>query len=244
MTSLMTVDVIENNGRFHKWLSQLCQSHLRWDVLARIITVTWQPYNPGVLPSKASHHCDRDALQAMRLSRLGLELNRLGSRSQTSTCHDKDIDDAAVVLAHTYRAINSFFLSFFLGLSQGRFCPSIDLVCKVEKSALENSSVSFRRSTFRVSFHGFIQKRHRNHSISPKLSVANSFNNEEKLDRRLFKLGVSCGFFNKRYLWKTMHRQTKCYKLTRSTDWNNPQAPSFTGPGKTRDTGFATVRLL
>ena len=40
---------------------------------------------------------------------------------------------------------------------EGRFCPSIDLVCKVGKSALENSSVSFRRSTFLVSFHGFIE---------------------------------------------------------------------------------------
>ena len=68
---------------------------------------------------------------------------------------------------------------------KGRFCPSIDLVCKVEKSALENSSVSFRRSTFRVSFLGFMQKRPRN--CDAKLSVANSFN-EGKLDRRLFKL--------------------------------------------------------
>ena len=105
---------------------------------------------------------------------------------------------------------------------QGRFCPSIDVVCKVEKSGLENSSVSFRRSTFRVSFHGFMQKRTRNNSIPPKLSVANSFNNEGKFDCWFFKVWVSCRFSNKRNLWKTMHRQTKCCKLSRSTDRNDP----------------------
>jgi len=104
----------------------------------------------------------------------------------------------------------------------GRFWQSIDLVCKVEKSALENSSGSFRRLTFRVSFHRFMQKRHQNDSIPPKLSVANSFNNEGKLDCRLFKLRVSCRFFNKRDLWKPTHRQTKCCKPSRSTDRNDP----------------------
>ena len=93
---------------------------------------------------------------------------------------------------------------------EGRFCPSIDLVCKVGKSALENSSVSFRRSTFLVSFHGFIEMRPRNRSIPPKLCVANSLNNEGKLDCRLFKICVfsGCRFFNKLDLWKTMHRQS------------------------------------
>jgi len=108
-------------------------------------------------------------------------------------------------------------------LNEGRFCLSIDLVCKVEKSALEYSSISFCRSTFRVSFHGFMQKRPRNHSIPPKLSVANSFNKEGKLDSRLLKLWVSYGFFNKRDLWKMMHRQTKYCKLSRSTDRNDPE---------------------
>ena len=59
--------------------------------------------------------------------------------------------------------------------SQCRFCPSINLVCKVGKSTLENSSVSFRRPTFPVSFHGFMQKRPRSRSIP-------TFNNEGKLD--------------------------------------------------------------
>ena len=137
----------------------------------------------------------------------------------------------------------------------------MDLVCKVEKSALENSSVSCRRSTFRVSFHGFMRKRPKNLSIPPKLSVANSFNNEGKLDHRFFKLWVSCGFSTKEtyeahdaletndalmtndandalvmqmmhlwqmmqmmhmmHLWQMMHRQTKCCKLSRSTDRND-----------------------
>ena len=83
---------------------------------------------------------------------------------------------------------------------------SIDLV---EKSALENRAdfstrsilsslssikdISFIRSTFRVSFHGFMQKRRRKCSIPPKLCIANSFNNEEKLDRRLVRVGTgSC----------------------------------------------------
>jgi len=52
--------------------------------------------------------------------------------------------------------------------NQGHVCPSIDLVCKVdsEKIALENSSVSVRRSTFRVSFYGFMQKKPRNREKS------------------------------------------------------------------------------
>ena len=78
--------------------------------------------------------------------------------------------------------------SSVIGFTEGRFCLSIDLVCKVEKSALKNSSVSLRQSSFRVSFHGFMQKRPRNLPIPPKLSEANSFNNEENLDHRLFKL--------------------------------------------------------
>jgi len=67
-----------------------------------------------------------------------------------------------------------------------------------------------------------MQKRPRNLSIPSMLSVANSFNNEGKLDCQLFKLWVSCGFFNKIDLWKTMHWQTKCCKLSRSMDRNNP----------------------
>jgi len=122
------------------------------------------------------------------------------------TCHGKKI---TIPLA----AFPDFFPSYTIWqiwskerVNKCRFCLSIDLVCKVEKSALENSSLSFRQSTFRVSFHGFVQKRPRNYSIPPKLSVANSFNIEGKVDRRVFKLWVSCGFFNKRDLWKTMHR--------------------------------------
>jgi len=52
---------------------------------------------------------------------------------------------------------------------KGRVCPSIDLVCEVEKSALENTSVSFRRSTFRVSFLGFMQKRLRKRGRKKKI---------------------------------------------------------------------------
>jgi len=63
---------------------------------------------------------------------------------------------------------------------------------------LENSSVSVCRSTFRVSFHGSMQRRPRNRLILPKLSFANSFNNVGKLDRQLSKLWASCRFFNKR----------------------------------------------
>jgi len=55
---------------------------------------------------------------------------------------------------------------------------STDSVCRVEKPALENSSVSLRRSTFQVSFLGFMEKRPRNRTTAPKLSVANTLNNE------------------------------------------------------------------
>jgi len=86
----------------------------------------------------------------------------------------------------------------------------------VEKSALENSSVSFRQSTFRVSFHRFMQKGPRNRLIPSKLSVANSFNNEGQLDRRFFKLWVSCGFFNKRDLF-CLFCLFVCWNKTRKT---------------------------
>ena len=73
-------------------------------------------------------------------------------------------------------------------VSECRFCPSIDLVSTVEKTSLENSSVSVHWSTFGVRFHRFVTKRPRNRSIPPKFSVANSLNKHGNLDRRLFKL--------------------------------------------------------
>ena len=57
-------------------------------------------------------------------------------------------------------------------------------------------------------------------SIPPKLSAGNSFNKMEKLDHQLFEIWDSCGFYNQRDLWKTMHRQSKCWKLSWSTDGN------------------------
>ena len=44
-----------------------------------------------------------------------------------------------------------------------------------------------------------------------------------KLNHQLFEIWVSCRFFNKRDLWKSMHRQTKCWKLSWSTDGDDPQ---------------------
>jgi len=44
-----------------------------------------------------------------------------------------------------------------------------------------------------------------------------------KLNHHLFEVWVSCGFFNKRDLWKTKHRQTECWKLSWSTDGNDPK---------------------
>jgi len=63
----------------------------------------------------------------------------------------------------------------------------------------------------------------RNRSIPPKLSVANSFNIDVEIESLESCDQVSCGFFTKRDLWKTMHRQTKCCKLIRSTDRHDPQ---------------------
>ena len=102
--------------------------------------------------------------------------------------------------------------------------PMMCFVNHVFHQLCVSSIMCFRQSTFRVSFHGFMQKRRWNRSIPPKLSVANSFNNKGKLDRRLFKLWFSCGVFKKRDVWKTMHRQTKCCKLSRSTDRNDPHS--------------------
>jgi len=103
----------------------------------------------------------------------------------------------------------------------GYYCPSIDL------NALKNSRVFVHRSTFEWVSCGFLQKRPRNCSIPPKLSVANSLDNDGKLDRYLIELWVFCGLLNKRDLWKTMHRQTKCCKLSRSTDSNDPDYNSM-----------------
>jgi len=64
---------------------------------------------------------------------------------------------------------------------KGTSCPWIDLVCKVEKTALENSSVSVRSSTFRLTFHRLMQKRPRNRSIPPNLSAATSFNSANEM---------------------------------------------------------------
>ena len=63
----------------------------------------------------------------------------------------------------------------------------------------------------------------------------NSFNKMEKLDHQLFEIWGSCGFFNKRDLWETMHLQTKCWKLSWSTDGNDPY------PYSARDTRLADV---
>ena len=49
-------------------------------------------------------------------------------------------------------------------------------------------------------------------------SVANSFNIDVEIESLKSCDQVSCGFFTKRDLCKTMHRQTKCCKLTRSKD--------------------------
>jgi len=59
-------------------------------------------------------------------------------------------------------------------------------------------------------------------AIPPKFSAKNPCIKMEKLDRQLFEIWVSCGIFNKRNLWKTMHRQTQCWKLSWSTDGKDP----------------------
>ena len=74
--------------------------------------------------------------------------------------------------------------------------------------------------SLRMSFHRFMQKRPRNRWIPQKPSVANS--NNGKLERQLSKLWVSCGFVNKRDLWKTMHLQTKFWKLSWFSDRQDP----------------------
>ena len=88
--------------------------------------------------------------------------------------------------------------------SQGRFCSSIDLVCKVEQCALENSSVSLHR----LSFHGFMQKRPRNLSITPELSVATRSTTRENsiIDFSSFEFQSD---FSTKQTMKMMHRQTK-----------------------------------
>jgi len=108
--------------------------------------------------------------------------------------------------------------------------PSVDQlssrVRKMPKFALENSSVSIRRLTFEWVFLRIhlkeIYKSIDPTSIPPKLSAGNWFNKMENFDHQLFEIWVSCGIFNKRDLWKKMHRQTKWWKLSWSTDGNDP----------------------
>jgi len=91
---------------------------------------------------------------------------------------------------------------------QGHVCVSIDLVCKVGKITLEKSSVFVRRSTFRVSFHGFIQKRPKNRQKSydpTKAKCCKLIHQRWETQRSKTCDRVSCRFFNKRDLWKTMH---------------------------------------
>jgi len=106
-------------------------------------------------------------------------------------------------------------------------CDGGSLLSVDRLTALKNSRVFVHRSTFEWVSCGFMQKKPRNCSIPPMLSVANWLDNDWKLDRYLIKLWVFCGFLNKRDLWKTMHRQTKCCKLSRSTDSNDPDYNSM-----------------
>jgi len=97
--------------------------------------------------------------------------------------------------------------------SQGRVCPSIDVVCKVDKTALKNSSVFVRRSTFRVSFHRFMQKSPRNRSIPPKLQPI--------ADRMAKILEIICENFQfstgrTRILIQMQYTATRCNMLQRA----------------------------
>jgi len=65
-----------------------------------------------------------------------------------------------ILVSSIHRSL-SFWWVGLRSATKGHICPSIDLVCKVEKTALEKSSIFVRRSTFQVNFHGFMQKRPR-----------------------------------------------------------------------------------
>jgi len=64
----------------------------------------------------------------------------------------------------------------------------VAVCCSVLQCAAVCCERIFPSINFSSECHGFMQKRPRKYSIPPKLSVANSFNNEGKLDRRLFKI--------------------------------------------------------
>ena len=112
--------------------------------------------------------------------------------------------------------------------SQSGSLPSVDQLSlqndKVRLGKLERILPSIN---FRVSFLWIHPKETYESmdltSIPAKLSAGNSFNKMGKLDHQLFETWGSCGFFNKRDLWKTMHRQTKCWQLSWLKDSNHPQ---------------------
>jgi len=92
MTSLMTVDVIENNGRFHKWLSHLCHGHLRWDVLARIITLIRQPPTIHTFDIQIEWNMNFVALKATDRKVIIFTINYKIQRYQcTALCRHKSI---------------------------------------------------------------------------------------------------------------------------------------------------------
>jgi len=55
-----------------------------------------------------------------------------------------------------------------------------------------------------------------------KIQMLAALNTIDIRPRQHFEIRVSCSFLNERNLWKTMHRQTKCCKIRRSTDGNDP----------------------
>jgi len=80
----------------------------------------------------------------------------------------------------------------------GRFCLSMDWVCKMQTTTLENLSVSFRQSTFGWVSCGFLEKRPRNRLIPPKLGAANSFNKDGKTRSSTCRVSIFLRIFEQK----------------------------------------------
>jgi hypothetical protein len=105
-----------------------------------------------------------------------------------------------------------------------RFCSSINWVCKIQKTAVENLGVSFRQSTFDWISWGFLEKRPRHRLIPPRLSAADSLNKDGKIWSSTFRLSTFLRIFQQKRPMKNdapanqvLQRETDCYYIIEQT---------------------------